>query len=71
VFHQVSAKSKGKDTEQGAKLLGFAALKDKAQSSLAPWLHSTDRLKDNPESKIFELMKGAKFADSKKVAQRS
>ena len=48
-------------------LLDFESSDDEIQSALARWLHSSHRLKDNSEIKILGLMKGAGFANPKKV----
>src|SRR5437879_975536 len=42
-----------------------------AHGFLARFLHSSDRLKDNSESRVLGFMKEAGFADPKKVADRT
>ena len=76
MFHHIYADKRQKTlqdvyripTPRGSlHLLDFESSDDETQGVLARWLHSSHRLKDNSEIKIVGLMKGAGFANAKKV----
>jgi hypothetical protein len=51
-------------------MLDFEGPEDGAHGFLARLLHSSDRMKDNSESRVVSLMRQAGFADLKKVCRR-
>jgi ubiquinone/menaquinone biosynthesis C-methylase UbiE len=77
MFHHVSANEREKtlrevrrvlSSEGSLHLLDFESSGSGTNGVLARWLHSSHRLKDNSESRILELMRGAGFTNPKKVA---
>ena len=77
MFHHVNANEKEKtlrevrrvlSSEGSVHLLDFESSGSGTHGLLARWLHSSHRLKDNSESRILELMRGAGFTNPKKVA---
>ncbi len=51
-------------------MLDLEGREDGAHGFLAHLLHSSDRMKDNSESRVLSLMRQAGFADPKKVGRR-
>src|SRR5947208_17095770 len=51
-------------------MLDFEGPEDGAHGFLARLLHSSDRMKDNSESRVLSVMRQAGFADPKKVGRR-
>jgi len=51
-------------------MLDFEGREDGAHGFLARLLHSSDRMKDNSESRVLSLMRQAGFADPKKTGRR-
>jgi hypothetical protein len=52
-------------------MLDFEGSEKGAHGFLGRLLHSSDRLKDNSESRVLSLMTKAGFADAKKVGRRA
>ena len=75
MFHHVNANEREKtlrevrrvlSSEGSVHLLDFEFSGSGTQGVLARWLHSSHRLKDNSESRILELMRGAGFTNPKR-----
>ena len=75
MFHHVNANEREKtlrevrrvlSSEGSVHLLDFESSGSGTQGVLARWLHSSHRLKDNSESRILELMRGAGFTNPKR-----
>ena len=79
MFHHLPPDEKGKTVRAVRRvlkpggefyMLDFEGPEDAAQGFLAHLLHSSDRMKDNSESRVLGLMSQAGFADSKKTGRR-
>ena len=80
MFHHLPAEEKGKTLrairrvlKPGGEfhMLDFEGPEHGAHGFLARFLHSSDRLKDNSESRVLGFMKEAGFVEPKKVANRT
>jgi len=79
MFHHLQPDEKGKTLRAVRRvlkaggefyMLDFEGPEDGAHGFLAHLLHSSDRMKDNSESRVLGLMSQAGFADSKKIVRR-
>jgi ubiquinone/menaquinone biosynthesis C-methylase UbiE len=80
MFHHVSTNDKGKTVREVRRvlkpggefhMLDFEGPEKAAHGLLARLLHSSDRLKDNSESRVLSFMTEAGFADPKKIGSRA
>jgi len=80
MFHHVPTNEKGKTVREVRRvlkpggefhMLDFEGPEKGAHGLLARILHSSDRLKDNSESRVLSFMTEARFADAKKVGRRA
>jgi ubiquinone/menaquinone biosynthesis C-methylase UbiE len=80
MFHHVPANEKAKTVREIRRvlkpggefhMLDFEGPEKGAHGLLARRLHSSDRLKDNSESRVLRFMTEAGFADPKKIGHRS
>jgi len=79
MFHHLPLDEKGKTLRAVRRvlkaggefyMLDFEGREDGAHGFLARLLHSSDRMKDNSESRVLSVMRQAGFADPKKVGRR-
>jgi len=80
MFHHLPADDRGQTLREARRvlkrggefhMLDFEGPQDGTGSFLARLFHSSDRLKDNSESRVLSLMRQAGFADPKKVGCRT
>ena len=79
MFHHLQPDEKGKTlsalrrvVKPGGEfyMLDFEGREDGAHGFLARLLHSSDRMKDNSESRVLSVMRQAGFADPRKTGRR-